>query len=52
MPSANLKNITIQKKQDANFKDYYLIVNEDNQNEAYFCFEGAVKDGWSDLVSN
>ena len=51
MPATNLKNITIQKKQDANFKDYYLIVDKDTDN-AYFCFSGAVKDGWSDLVNN
>jgi hypothetical protein len=51
MPSANLKNITIQKKQDANFKDYYLIVDKDTDN-AYFCFSGAVKSGWEDLINN
>ena len=51
MPATNLKNITIQKKQDANFKDYYLIVDKDTDN-AYFCFSGAVKDGWNDLVNN
>jgi hypothetical protein len=39
MPSLNLKNITIKKLQDKNFNDYFLIVNNDNQDEAYFCFE-------------
>jgi len=52
MPSANLKNITIKKLQDKNFNDYFLIVNQDNQNETYFCFEKAVKEGWQELVSN
>lgn len=52
MPATNLKNITIKKLQDANFNDYYLIVNNENHNEAFFCFERAVKDGWSDLVNN
>jgi len=52
MPTLNLKNISIKKLQDRNFNDYFLIVNNDNQDEAYFCFEWTVKDGWADLVSN
>ena len=50
MPTLNLKNITIKKLQDKNFNDYYLIVNNDNQDEAFFCFEKTVKDGWTDLI--
>ena len=45
MPAVNLKNITIKKLEDRNFKPYYLIVNNDNQDEAYFYFEKAVKEG-------
>ncbi len=45
MPTTNLKNITIKKLEDRNFKPYYLIVNNDNQDEAFFCFEGTVKSG-------
>jgi len=45
MPSVNLKNISIKKLQDKNFNDYFLIVNQENENEAYFCFEKAVKEG-------
>ena len=52
MPALNLRNITIKKLEDRNFKPYYLIVNNDNQDEAYFCFEGTVKSGWDSLVSN
>ena len=52
MPTTNLKNITIKKLEDRNFKPYYLIVNNDNQDEAFFCFEGTVKSGWDSLVSN
>jgi hypothetical protein len=52
MLTTNLNNITIKKLQDKNFNDYYLIVNNENQDEAYFCFEKAVKEGWNDLVSN
>jgi len=52
MPTLNLKNITIKKLEDRNFNTYYLIVNNDNQDEAYFCFEKTVKEGWQDLVNN
>jgi len=52
MPTLNLKNITIKKLEDKNFNTYYLIVNNDNQDEAFFCFEKTVKDGWTDLKNN
>jgi hypothetical protein len=45
MPSLNLKNITIKKLEDKNFNIYYLIVNNENSDEAYFCFEKTVKEG-------
>ncbi|CFW92717.1 protein of unknown function [endosymbiont DhMRE of Dentiscutata heterogama] len=51
MPTLNLKNITIQQKQDTNKKTYYLIVDKDTDN-AYFCFSGAVKSGWEDLITD
>jgi hypothetical protein len=52
MPTLNLTNITIKKLEDKNFNTYFLIVNNDNQDEAYFCFEKTVKDGWTDLTNN
>jgi hypothetical protein len=52
MPTTNLKNITIKKLEDRNLNPYYIIVNNDNSEEAYFCFEWTVKDGWQDLVNN
>ena len=52
MPTLNLKNITIKKLQDKNLNDYFLIVNNDNQDEAYFCFEWTLKEGWQELVNN
>ena len=52
MPTTNLKNITIKKLTDIRMNDYYLIVNNDNQDEAYFCFSGAVKKGWDNLANN
>ena len=50
MTTLNLTNITIKKLEDKNFKPYYVIVNNDNQDEAYFCFEWTVKEGWQKLV--
>jgi hypothetical protein len=29
-----------------------LIVDNDNQEEAFFCFEWTVKEGWNELVNN
>lgn len=52
MPTVNLKNITIKKLEDRNFNTYYLIVDNENSDEAYFCFERTLKDGWTDLVNN
>jgi len=52
MPTLNLKNITIKKLENKNLNTYYLIVNNENQDEAYFCFEKTVKEGWTDLVNN
>ena len=52
MPTANLTNLTIKKLEDKNFNPYYLIVNNKNSDEAYFCFSGAVKEGWQELVNN
>ena len=52
MPAINLKNITIKKLEDKNFNTYFLILNNDNQDEAYFCFEKTVKEGWDNLINN
>ena len=52
MPALNLKNITIKKLEDKNFNTYYAIVNNENSDEAYFCFEWTIKEGWQDLVNN
>jgi hypothetical protein len=53
MPAVNLKNITIKKLIDKNLNDYFLIVNNDNQEEAYFCFEKTIKESeWIDLIND
>ncbi len=53
MPSTHLQNITIKKLEDKSFNTYYLIVNNDNQDEAFFCFEGTVNQAsWQELENN
>lgn len=53
MPNLHLQNITIKELTDRNSNTYYLIVNNDNQDEAYFCFSGTVnQEGWTELENN
>ena len=52
MPTLNLNNITIKKLEDKNFNTYFLIINNDDQDQAFFCFEKTVKNGWTDLINN
>ncbi|KLL02356.1 MAG: hypothetical protein MRERC_2c092 [Mycoplasmataceae bacterium RC_NB112A] len=51
MTTINLKNIIIKEKEDKNFNKYYLIIDQETD-QAYFCFEKAVREGWNELVSN
>jgi len=50
MSTTKLTNFEIKKLEDRNLNPYYLIVNNDNRDEAYFCFEKLVKEGW-DILS-
>ena len=52
MKRIKLDNVSIQKREDKNFNTYYIIVNDYDQNEAFFCFERAVQKGWQNLVSS
>ena len=53
MPSTHLQNITIKKLTDKNSNAYYLIINNNNQDEAYFCFSGTVsQETWQELEDN
>jgi hypothetical protein len=45
MATTKLNNFEIKKLEDKNFKPYYLIINNNNRDEAYFCFESLVKEG-------
>jgi len=51
MPITNLKNITIDERQTINGDKFFIIKDNDN-NQAYFCFQNKLKEGWTDLVSN
>ena len=52
MPTLNLTNITIKKLEDKNLNPYFLIINNEDKEQVFFCFEKAVKTGWTDLISN
>lgn len=45
MKRIKLDNVSIQKREDKNFNTYYIVVNDYDQNEAFFCFEKAVQKG-------
>ena len=47
-----LNNFEVKKQIDKWGKEYFIIVNNDNQEEAYFCFQRLVKEGWDILNSN
>jgi len=49
MPSITLTNPTLKKLTDINQNTYYLLVNPDNSDEAYFCFAKTVVAGWNEL---
>lgn len=49
MKTKHLTNLKIIEKQDKNLNTYYIIFNQDTEQEAYFCFNGTVKEGWEEL---
>ena len=51
MPAVNLTNITIDERTTINGETFFIIKDNDN-NQAYFCFQNKLKDGWKDLISN
>jgi hypothetical protein len=44
MPSINLKNISIEERTTINGETYFIIKDND-QNQAYFCFQNKLKEG-------
>ena len=44
MPTTNLKNITIDERQTINGDTFFIIKDNDN-NQAYFCFQNKLKEG-------
>ncbi|MCE8169278.1 MAG: hypothetical protein I3273_04105 [Candidatus Moeniiplasma glomeromycotorum] len=52
MNSLTLKNITIKKLTDRNLNPYYLIVNNENEEQVFFCFSQSLKEGWEILNQN
>lgn len=52
MKLKELTNLKIIQKQDQNSNTYYIIFNQNTTNEAYFCWERTVKEGWADFQNN
>ena len=49
--SLNLTNITIDERTAINDETFFIIKDNDN-NQAYFCFQNKLKEGWQDLIGN
>jgi len=49
MATTKLNNFEIRKLTDKNLQEYFMIINNDNRDEVYFCFQTRVKEGWDIL---
>jgi len=49
MATIKLNNFEIRKLTDKNLQEYFMIINNDNREEVYFCFQSRVKEGWDIL---
>ena len=45
MATTKLNNFEIRKLTDKNLQEYFMIINNDNRDEVYFCFQTRVKEG-------
>ncbi|MEG7979134.1 MAG: hypothetical protein NY202_04515 [Mollicutes bacterium UO1] len=52
MATTKLSNFEIKELIDRNNNRYFMIVNNDNRDEVYFCFEKLVKEGWDLLTKS
>jgi len=44
-----LTNASIDKRKNVKGEDFYIIFDNDNKN-AYFCFQNKLRDNWKDLT--
>jgi len=49
MSTIKLNNFEIKKLTDRNLQEYFMIINNDNRDEVYFCFQTRIKEGWDIL---
>jgi len=49
MATIKLNNFEIKKLTDRNLQEYFMIINNDNRDEVYFCFQTRIKEGWDIL---
>ena len=51
MATTTLNNFEIRKMTDRNLQEYFMIINNDDRDEAYFCFRGTIDEkGWEILT--
>lgn len=50
MATTKLSNFEIKKRVDKNLQEYFMIVNNDNSDDVYFCFKSKVQEGWDILT--
>ena len=49
MATTKLNNFEITKRTDRNLQEYFMIINNENRDDVYFCFQSKVKEGWDIL---
>jgi len=45
MATTKLNNFEITKRTDRNLQEYFMIINNENRDDVYFCFQSKVKEG-------
>jgi hypothetical protein len=45
MATTKLSNFEIKKRVDKNLQEYFMIINNDNSDDVYFCFKSKVQEG-------
>jgi hypothetical protein len=50
MATTKLSNFEIKKRTDKNLQEYFMIINNDNNDDVYFCFKTKVQEGWEILT--
>ncbi|RHZ35581.1 hypothetical protein [endosymbiont GvMRE of Glomus versiforme] len=47
-----LTNVSIKKKDSVKGEEYYMIIDQNADRAAYFCFQNLLKNDWEDLTQH